>query len=182
MILFLCTFAVLTGFDSVKQGQVGFYADTDWDKPHKNVEEGGQMDPTTLETYYNFRLFNDEGKIDESTRMLWNNHRVDQVLSGADLGGGYRIWRYVTENTIPGEMHQRSGASTGIVFKGKIMAEGTGDDAVNPDLWKALNGEYEIKQVDGKPIGYVQTLTYKNAAGKEETKSYPILYLFNDVL
>ncbi len=169
---------ILCGEETVNNWVV----DTDWDKPHKNVEEGGQMDPTTLETYYNFRLFNDEGKIDESTRMLWNNHRVDQVLSGADLGGGYRIWRYVTENTIPGEMHQRSGASTGIVFKGKIMAEGTGDDAVNPDLWKALNGEYEIKQVDGKPIGYVQTLTYKNAAGKEETKSYPILYLFNDVL
>jgi hypothetical protein len=28
MILFLCTFTVLTGFDSVKQGEVGFCADS----------------------------------------------------------------------------------------------------------------------------------------------------------
>ena len=33
---------------------------------------------------------------------------------------GYKIWRYVTENTIPGIDIQRTGISTGLVFKGKI--------------------------------------------------------------
>lgn len=33
---------------------------------------------------------------------------------------GYKIWRYVTENTIPGVDEQRTGISTGVVFKGKI--------------------------------------------------------------
>ncbi len=36
---------------------------------------------------------------------------------------GYKIWRYVTENTIPGNAsNQRTGISTGIVFKAKITA------------------------------------------------------------
>lgn len=38
---------------------------------------------------------------------------------------GYKIWRYVTENTIPGDKIQRTGISTGIVFKAKIT-EATG--------------------------------------------------------
>lgn len=38
----------------------------------------------------------------------------------ADNKEGYKIWRYVTENTIPGADNQRTGVSTGVVFKGKI--------------------------------------------------------------
>lgn len=33
---------------------------------------------------------------------------------------GYKIWRYVTENTIPQVDYQRKGITTGIVFKGRI--------------------------------------------------------------
>lgn len=36
---------------------------------------------------------------------------------------GYKIWRYVTENTIPGEpQNQKTGISTGVVFRGVITA------------------------------------------------------------
>lgn len=40
---------------------------------------------------------------------------------------GYKIWRYVTENTIPQVDHQRKGITTGVVFKGRITnpAEGS---------------------------------------------------------
>ena len=41
----------------------------------------------------------------------------------ADINkSGYRIWRYVTENTIPSRDRQKYGISTGIVFKGHIIA------------------------------------------------------------
>lgn len=40
---------------------------------------------------------------------------------------GYRIWRYATENTVPNRGNQVNALSTGIVFKGRIMA-GTGCD------------------------------------------------------
>ena len=40
---------------------------------------------------------------------------------------GYRIWRYVTENTIPSPNRQKNGITTGIVFKGHIIA--TDDNA-----------------------------------------------------
>lgn len=33
---------------------------------------------------------------------------------------GYKIWRYVTENTIPQVDNQRKGITTGVVFKGRI--------------------------------------------------------------
>ena len=35
--------------------------------------------------------------------------------------GDYRIWRYVTENTIPNAKNQVNAISTGIVFKGRIL-------------------------------------------------------------
>lgn len=156
--------------------------DTDWDKPHKNVgaDNSGQIDASELKKYYNFRLFNDDGGIDESTRTLWNNHLISKVLGGKEVDdkNAYHIWRYVTENTIPGETHQRNGASTGIVFKGWIKSEGA---SVNKDLSDALNGNYQIQTEDGTPEGtpkgYVQTLTYNG-----ETKQYPILYLFENIL
>lgn len=43
--------------------------------------------------------------------------------AGTSVVKDYRIWRYVTENTIPGnDDHQKNGISTGIVFKGKLLA------------------------------------------------------------
>lgn len=160
-----------------------YVMDTDWDKPHKNVGEGVKMDVESLTKYYCFPLFNDEGGIDETTRKNWNNHPIETVLApSTELKNGYHIWRYVTENTIPGVEHQRSGVSTGIVFKGKITALGQGDKAVNSDLWQALNGIYKIPKVDDKPIGYVQKLTYKNENGESVTQEFPILYSFDDVL
>lgn len=34
---------------------------------------------------------------------------------------GYKIWRYVTENTLPSKASQKKGISTGIVFKAEIL-------------------------------------------------------------
>lgn len=35
---------------------------------------------------------------------------------------GYKIWRYATENTIPGAENQEKGITTGVVFKGELKA------------------------------------------------------------
>lgn len=40
---------------------------------------------------------------------------------------GYHIWRYVTENTIPGVDNQRHAITTGVVFKGNLQATNTTD-------------------------------------------------------
>lgn len=41
---------------------------------------------------------------------------------------GYHVWRYVTENTIPSPIRQKNGISTGIVFKGRIIATEDNND------------------------------------------------------
>lgn len=62
-----------------------------------------------------------------------NTHLLSTVLGGEEdtdnswntgnKYGDYRIWRYVTENTIPGPVdRQVNGITTGIVFKGKMVA------------------------------------------------------------
>lgn len=53
---------------------------------------------------------------------------------------GYKVWRYVTENTIPTASLQKNGQSTGVVFKAKLAFEGTGE------LATALNNAKENKE------------------------------------
>lgn len=50
---------------------------------------------------------------------------------------GYKIWRYATENTIPGTTNntfQKKGITTGVVFKGELKAK------AGTDLATAMNG------------------------------------------
>ena len=56
----------------------------------------------------------------------------------------YKIWRYVTENTIPGATRQKQGLSTGIVFKGKMVVPEGADQ--KSSLVQAL------KDVTGDPM------------------------------
>lgn len=171
--------------------------DTDWKEEHKsaNRDENYKLDLSKVGNFYNFSLFsvNDqkEAYINEETRAQWNNHRIETVLSQQAVENDYHIWRYVTENTIPNVTHQTQGISTGIVFKGKLLAEKAGENAVNKDLLDAINGEYKMNRdpETGKPIGYTYqidardedgNLIYENGVVKKLT--YPILYQFNDVL
>lgn len=74
---------------------------------------------------------NGEWSIDATARNQWFISRIPDILGntednpgweGTEKYGNYRIWRYVTENTIPGINKQKNGISTGIVFKGKMIA------------------------------------------------------------
>ena len=83
---------------------------------------------------------------------------------------GYHIWRYVTENTIPqDDDKQRNGITTGVVFKGKLIA-GNGLETANQDLYNAIQGTYNL------PEG-TQGYTYDI-----DGKTYPVLYVFQNMI
>ena len=75
--------------------------------------------------HFNFCLGSTaDGKwtIDAIARNQWYTSKVEDVLGGVTSDKDYRIWRYVTENTIPEADQQKNGLSTGIVFKGEMIA------------------------------------------------------------
>lgn len=129
-----------------------------------------------LPSHFNYCLFNNDGRIDPAARKNWDSYDMAKVISGDALTGdewtgtdkdkkNYHIWRYVTENTIPGVSAQRNGISTGVVFKGKlVIPENSG---VNETLKKAVSGNYDVPDTYTKEI---------------DGKKYPILYVFNHKL
>lgn len=84
------------------------------------------IDETARDQWYT-SLISDVIKKDEDNDDKWNNNHSRD---------GYRIWRYATENTIPGMNKQENGISTGIVFKGKIQVTTDAPQA----LQDAING------------------------------------------
>lgn len=122
-----------------------FVVDTDAE------QKNGDIDASyPFADYFNFCLGhqdNDTWSIDEKARDQWYTSLIKDVIDNQNeednddewnnnhSRDGYRIWRYATENTIPGMNKQENGISTGIVFKGKIQvtknAPQTLQDAIN---------------------------------------------------
>lgn len=105
--------------------------------------------------WYNFPLFAEDGSYDKSAWSMYN--LGDVVKKGTEMDqwtknpGDYHIWRYCTENTIPGPANARENPlqdnlfSTGIVFKGKLIA---GQFLGKPrKTTTTVNGEDEEKWV-----------------------------------
>lgn len=72
--------------------------------------------------------------VNATARNQWFTSNIDEVIKGENdeyNNKEYHIWRYVSENTIPGQEKQTNGISTGIVFKGKMIttANATGSIA-----------------------------------------------------
>lgn len=118
----------------------------DTDAAAKN--DGSIIENGAYGDHFNFCLGNPENDwtIDEYARLQWFTSKISDVLADDNQDdhqdwtghGDYKIWRYVTENTIPGATsNQKVGISTGIVFKGKMIAPagatGTLADALNSD-------------------------------------------------
>lgn len=119
---------------------------TETDKNYVVDTDAGDKQAASLENFnyqdhFNFCLgtTTETGwTIDENTRNQWYTTKISDITSKEEdnddewnsvhdaTKNGYRIWRYVTENTIPkpldGKVAQRNGISTGIVFKGKMKA------------------------------------------------------------
>lgn len=85
------------------------------------------IDETARDQWYT-SLISDVIKKDEDNDDKWNNNHSRD---------GYRIWRYATENTIPGMNKQENGISTGIVFKGKIQVTTDAPQALQDAINKA---------------------------------------------
>ncbi len=149
-----------------------YVVDTDCD-----FKSALQWNGPEIASHFNYRFFNNDGAIDADTRRQWDNYDIEQVTGQAALSGdewdapagydktGYRIWRYVTENTIPGVDSQTNGISTGVIFKGKLVIPD--DSEVNETLKAAVDGTYDVPNTYTKEI---------------KGKKYPILYVFNGKL
>lgn len=157
----------------------------DTDAEFKNSNSSLSDVTADLKSHFNFPLFNDMGIIDGNTRNHWDNYWIDDVLGLTEdsdqwtptdkYKDGYHIWRYVTENTIPGDAgNQKSGITTGVVFKGKLLA-GDNLPEAHKNLDDAIKGAYVPTDIEGGSY----TLTVPTAEGD---KNYPILYLFQNRL
>lgn len=121
----------------------------DTDATQKNVTKVDAGYP--FGTYFEYCLgtVSDETwTINDQTRTQWDTYDIKDVLdtkkendkdetwNNDKTKGDYKIWRYVTENTIPGIAAQKHGVSTGIVFKGKMVAT----DNSSPSVKAAIDG------------------------------------------
>ena len=87
---------------------------------------------TNFSNYYNYPCFDSAGNIDDDVFNNWFTSVIDDILggkednpenwAGADTQRPYYIWRYSTENSIPSIDMQKNGQTTGVVFKGKLIA------------------------------------------------------------
>lgn len=129
-----------------------YVVDTDADD-----KNGGKLANSEYANHFNFCLGHSDGDtwtIDHIARNQWFSSKIDDVLKGTEDNEkddtwtspsskeGYRIWRYVTENTIPDPTSNQTNAlSTGIVFKGKMIAT---ENAKGTPLYDALNNPNTI--------------------------------------
>lgn len=80
-------------------------------------EDDGELNISSWNAIEISKLGNQEDSDDS-----WNKDTETEKKHDIE-NDGYRIWRYVTENTIPGEpVNQKNAISTGIVFRGIIKA------------------------------------------------------------
>ncbi|MDE6095425.1 MAG: Mfa1 family fimbria major subunit [Muribaculaceae bacterium] len=98
-----------------------YIVDADWEWKKANNWEA----TTGFSNNFMYPLYNNDGDLDVNQ---WNRIEITDDLNGDDnedkwntgnQDEGYKIWRYVTENTIPGAAQaQKTGISTGVVFRG----------------------------------------------------------------
>lgn len=115
----------------------------DVDAADKEAEEG--IKPENAAGHFNFCLFDEKGKYKKDN---WYVSKIKDVLATDKEKDEwkekqYKIWRYVTENTIPQpESQQKNIQSTGIVFKAQITA-GADLGTENKPLAEALEAGTE---------------------------------------
>ena len=170
------------------------------DVDHKEKNEMS-ITPENAGTHFNFPLYSTtkaenavvEGAY-EYNRDGWFVDNISDVLKGeSDTWSGsvnnpYKIWRYVTENTIAGVDEQITVQSVGIVFKGAILGGADINSGFDFDDWEGEEGEeFETKDP------YVSTTVkkalaeaVKHSVGQTEDGgkgyNYPILYSFHNML
>lgn len=99
-----------------------YVVDTDW-----TAKLNGDIKPENSSEYFNFPVYGKEQHVDHYpyNRGSWYTDNINDVLTNNDKDNwndkSYRIWRYVTENTLPAIDGQKTVQSTGVIFKGLIL-------------------------------------------------------------
>ncbi|MDE7093260.1 MAG: Mfa1 fimbrilin C-terminal domain-containing protein [Muribaculaceae bacterium] len=124
----------------------------------------GSMVRVGFSNYFNYPFFEDNGSFNnmQSTADRWDVMLIDDVLkNGADdnsgnASGGYKIWRYVTENVIPAdETRQVNGISTGVVFKGRLLGTEQASGSLEEAIWEKGNTANIANCLNGKSFTYL---------------------------
>lgn len=130
------------GSDIGTPGNYVVDAEAEW-KYYGNY--GNQGPSSGFAGKFSYPLFDENGVLDnvDTSNDRWHTRMVSEVLNGTtnDNSGNYKVWRYLTEGTIPGINSQKNGVSNGIVFKGQIRparSENSTDDYYTKQLLKAL--------------------------------------------
>lgn len=147
---------------------------------------GGNAVMEGFDRYLNFPFFENNGSFNNEAMSSdrWDVVKVSDVLKNTedkytDGEGGYRIWRYVTENVIPvNQNKQLNGISTGVVFKGQLLG--------NPNVTTNPTDYYEEDWNKGNLVNLAkclngETFTYNGVDHVLKGNSYddPILYYFS---
>ena len=146
------------------EGPNNYVVDTDWAKKNRIYEIDAANNTLGVNDYYNttnahlafhFPLYEtttEVNNVKKQYNLTWTDTDLMTYILGEGLGDpdlwidgnqGYNIWRYVTENTIPGKKeNQKTIQSTGIVFKAEIL-KGADYETANfsENVRKALDGE-----------------------------------------
>lgn len=132
--------------------RINYVVDPEW-----SIKSNVASSKDQLGGLFNFYLEN---------RNSWVFKNISELTGGADLSSlGYKTWRYVTPNTIPGPNQQRAGISTGVVFRAQIEAS---DYAKGVGL--AMTDGYDILVYGGKILGSwndVITLTSESNTSRD---------------
>ncbi len=107
---------------------------------------GNKAPSSGFTNYLNYPFFDENGVLDnvDTSNDRWYTSQVKDVLGGKvnDNSGNYKVWRYLTEGTIPGVNSQKNSVSNGIVFKGQMKPgrkiDEEKDDFYTKRLLKAL--------------------------------------------
>lgn len=153
--------------------------------------------------YFNFPFFENNGSFnnEQMSADRWDVVKVEDVLKGtkdnykgADgngVPGQYRVWRYVTENAIPGgkaetqygdPSRQVNGISTGVVFKAKLKGGFIEANKANykEEPWEMGMIENLAACLDGKPFTYVTSTGKEEKTGiKGNSQDDPILFYYS---
>lgn len=106
-------------------------------------------------------IFKENGGFENDDDQNWEMPDGDEASKS-----GFRIWRYVTENTLTATASQKKGISTGIIFKAEIL---TATDAKESNLSKAINAGEVVYGYNGTFYGNVEAL--REAADNQTQES-----------
>lgn len=141
---------------------------------------------TAFTTYFNYPFFSDDQTVDNSNIQgdgRWYVSKISDILkSNTDNWTGsesnrYHVWRYVTENTIPGIDNQTYGHSTIIVFKGKMI----GDKSKLTDP-ETIEDKTSVEYFDAKSRWDLVATLNNESADFGDSNTAPILYAYNGIL